>query len=147
MAETVTSPLPVHLASKVLRLTSENSDLRKRLEAKTESWRELGLQLRHSMILCDSLRLRMKKLETENSKLLGGYKSLLGKLKARLELMKEAERKYRESLGNPDREQGEEISTNIQEENIQVISILIFTIIIFCLILYKLIKLASVEGW
>ena len=62
------------LASKVLRLTSENHDLRKRLEAKTESWRELGLQLRHSMILCDSLRLRMKILETENNKLLGGYK-------------------------------------------------------------------------
>ena len=91
------------LASKVLRLTSENLDLRKRLEAKTESWRELGLQLRHTMILCDSLRLRMKMQETENNKHLGGYKSLLGKLKARYELMKEAERKYRESLGNPEK--------------------------------------------
>ena len=129
------------LASKVLRLTSENCDLRKRLEAKTESWRELGLQLRHSMILCDSLRLRMKKLETENNKLLGGYKSLLGKLKARYELMKEAtERKYRESLGNPEREGEKEISTNIQEQNIQIIFMLIFIIILFCCILYKLYK-------
>ena len=128
------------LASKVLRLTSENHDLRKRLEAKTESWRELGLQLRHTMILCDSLRLRMKMLETENNKLLGGYKSLLGKLKARYELMKEAERRYRESLGNPEREGEKEISTNIQEQNIQVIFMLIFIIILFCFILYKLHK-------
>ena len=128
------------LASKVLRLTSENHDLRKRLEAKTESWRELGLQLRHTMILCDSLRLRMKMLETENNKLLGGYKSLLGKLKARYELMKEAERRYRESLGNPEREGEKEISTNIQEQNIQVILMLIFIIILFCFILYKLHK-------
>ena len=30
------------LASKVLRLTSENLDLIKRLKAKTEIWRELG---------------------------------------------------------------------------------------------------------
>ena len=128
------------LASKVLRLTSENRYLRKRLEAKTESWRELGLQLRHTMILCDSLRLRMKMLETENNKLLGGYKSLLGKLKARYELMKEAERRYRESLGNPEREGEKEISTNIQEQNIQVIFMLIFIIILFCFILYKLHK-------
>ena len=128
------------LASKVLRLTSENHYLRKRLEAKTESWRELGLQLRHTMILCDSLRLRMKMLETENNKLLGGYKSLLGKLKTRYELMKEAERKYRESLGNPEREGEKEISTNIQEQNIQVILMLIFIIILFCFILYKLHK-------
>ena len=128
------------LASKVLRLTSENHDLRKRLEAKTESWRELGLQLRHTMILCDSLRLRMKMLETENNKLLGGYKLLLGKLKARYELMKEAERKYRESLGYPEREGEKEISTNILEQNIQVIFMLIFIIILFCFILYKLHK-------
>ena len=128
------------LASKVLRLTSENHDLRKRLEAKTESWRELGLQLRHTMILCDSLRLRMKMLETENNKLLGGYKLLLGKLKSRYELMKEAERRYRESLGNPEREGEKEISTNIQEQNIQVILMLIFIIILFCFILYKLHK-------
>ena len=128
------------LASKVLRLTSENRYLRKILEAKTESWRELGLQLRHTMILCDSLRLRMKMLETENNKLLGGYKSLLGKLKARYELMKEAERRYRESLGNPEREGEKEISTNIQEQNIQVIFMLIFIIILFCFILYKLHK-------
>ena len=128
------------LASKVLRLTSENRYLRKILEAKTESWRELGLQLRHTMILCDSLRLRMKMLETENNKLLGGYKSLLGKLKSRYELMKEAERRYRESLGNPEREGEKEISTNIQEQNIQVIFMLIFIIILFCFILYKLHK-------
>ena len=128
------------LASKVLRLTSENRDLRKRLEAKTESWRELGLQLRHTMILCDSLRLRMKMQETENNKHLGGYKSLLGKLKARYELMKEAERKYRESLGNPEMEGGKEILTNIQEQNIEVLFMLIFIIILFCFILYKLHK-------
>ena len=128
------------LASKVLRLTSENRYLRKRLEAKTESWRELGLQLRHTMILCDSLRLRMKMLETENNKFLGGYKSFLRKLKARYELMKEAERRYRESLGNPEREGEKEISTNIQEQNIQVIFMLIFIIILFCFILYKLHK-------
>ena len=128
------------LASKVLRLTSENRYLRKRLVAKTKSWRELGLQLRHTMILCDSLRLRMKMLETENNKLLGGYKSLLGKSKARYELMKEAERRYRESLGNPEREGEKEISTNIQEQNIQVIFMLIFIIILFCFILYKLHK-------
>ena len=129
------------LASKVLRLTSENCYLRKRLVAKTKSWRELGLQLRHTMILWDSLRLRMKMLETENNNLLGGYKLLLGKLKARYELMKEAtERKYRESLGNPEREGEKKISTNIQEENIQVIFMLIFNIILFCLILYKLHK-------
>ena len=97
------------LASKVLRLTSENLDLIKRLKAKTEIWRELGLQLRHTMILCDSLRLRMKKLETENNKLLGGYKSLIGKLKARYELMKEAERRDRESLENSEREGEKEI--------------------------------------
>ena len=82
----------------------------------------------------------MKMLETENNKLLGGYKSLLGKLKARYKLMKEAERKYRESLGNPEREGGKEISTNIQEQNIQVILMLIFIIILFCFILYKLHK-------
>ena len=111
------------------------------MEAKTESWRELGLQLRHTMILCDSLRLRMKKLETENNELLGGCKSLLGKLKARYELMKEAtERKYRESLGNPEREGENKILTNIQEENIQVIFMLIFIIILFCCIFYKLHK-------
>ena len=101
------------------------------MKAKTESWRELGLQLRHLMILCDSLRLRMKKLETENNELLGGCKSLLGKLKARYELMKEAERKNRESLENPEREGEKEISTNIQEQNIQVIFMLIFIIILF----------------
>ena len=98
------------------------------------------MQLRHSMILCDSLRLRMKKLETKNNKLLGGYKLLLEKLKARYKLMKEAERKYRESLGNPEREGEKKILTNIQEENIQVIFRLIFIIILFCLILYKLHK-------
>ena len=82
----------------------------------------------------------MKKLKTENNKLLGGYKSLLGKLKARYKLMKEAERKYRESLGNPEREGEKEILTNIQEQNIQVILMLIFIIILFCFILYKLHK-------
>ena len=64
----------------------------------------------------------------------------LGKLKARYELMKEAERKDRESMGNAEREGEKEISTNIQEENIQVIFMLIFIIILFCLILYKLLK-------
>ena len=49
--------------------------------------------------------------------------------------MKEAERKYRESLGNLEREGEKEISTNIQEENIQVIFMLIFIIILFCFIL------------
>ena len=129
-----------YLASKVLKLNSENQDLKKRLDAKTKSWRELGLQLRHTMILCDSLRLRRKMQETENNKHLGGYKLLLGKLKARYELMKEAERKYRESLGNPEREGEKEILTNIQEQNIQVILMLIFIIILFCFILYKLHK-------
>ena len=47
--------------------------------------------------------------------------------------MKEAERKYRESLGNPEREGEKEISTNIQEQNIQVILMLIFIIILFVL--------------
>ena len=56
------------------------------------------------------------------------------------ELIKEAERKYRESLGNPEREGEKEILTNIQEQNIQVILMLIFIIILFCFILYKLHK-------
>ena len=92
------------------------------------------------MILSDSLRLRMKKLETENNNLVGGYKSLLGKLKARYELMKEAERKCRESLGYPEKKGEKDISTKIQEENIQVIFMLIFIIILLCFILYKLHK-------
>ena len=54
--------------------------------------------------------------------------------------MKEAERKYRESLGNPEREGEKEISTYIQEQNIQVILMLILIIILFCFILYKLHK-------
>ena len=87
------------------------------------------MKLRHTMILCNFLRLRMKVLETENNKLLGVYKSLLGKLKARYKLMKEAERKYREPLGYPEREGEKEVSTNIQKENIQVIFMLIFIII------------------
>ena len=121
MDESVTSPLAAHLASKVLRLTSENSDLRKRLEEKTANWRELGLQLRHSMAQCDSLRVRMTKMKAENRKLLGGYRKLLEKLRARHELMKEAERKYRESLGNPRRGQEEEVLTHNQDDNIEVI--------------------------
>ena len=54
--------------------------------------------------------------------------------------MKEVERKYRESLENPEREGEKDILTNIQEENIQVIFMLIFIIILFCFILYKLHK-------
>lgn len=82
----------------------------------------------------------MKILETDNNKLLGGYKSLIGKLKPRYELMKEAERKFRESLGNPEREGEKEISSIIQEQNIQVVLMLIFIIILFFFILYKLHK-------
>ena len=49
----------------------------------------------------------MKKLEIEINELLGGYKLILGKLKARHELMKETRIKYREFLGNPERRKGD----------------------------------------
>ena len=98
MNETASSPLIEHLVSKVGRLTSENRDISRRLETMTERWREVVMQLRYSMRMCDSLREEVRKKESVNGKLLGVYKKLCQMLKARQKLLMEAETKYQESL-------------------------------------------------
>ena len=93
----MSSPLSVDLASRVTRLDSENSDLKKRLNEMTGRWRELTLQLRHSMKMCDSLREEVKMVRARNGGMLHTFRNLLEKLKARQRLLEDAERKYRES--------------------------------------------------
>ena len=90
MNETASSPLIEHLVSKVGRLTSENRDISRRLETMTERWREVVMQLRYSMRMCDSLREEVRKKESVNGKLLGVYKKLCQMLKARQKLLMEA---------------------------------------------------------
>ena len=64
----------------------------------TLKWREVVMQLRYSMRMCDSLREEVRKKESVNGKLLGVYKKLCQMLKARQKLLMEAETKYQESL-------------------------------------------------
>ena len=66
MEETISSPLVSHLASKVERLTSENANLRKRLEDKTVSWKEQTMSLQYSMEQCDMLRCELRKIKAKN---------------------------------------------------------------------------------
>ena len=71
----MSSPLSVHLASRVTRLDRENSDLKKRLKEMTSRWRELTLQLRHSMQMCDSLREEVRVVRARNGGMLSTLKN------------------------------------------------------------------------
>ena len=90
------SPLVAHLSERVLFLKSENESLSRRLASKSGRRDEIARQLSMSMQMCDSLKDKVVKVRSLNTKLHAGYRSLMAKVKARQERLRAAEKLYQE---------------------------------------------------